>query len=39
MIDLERVFIYQKIFMKKCYFSLNYIPFDAEVAEKILNVI
>jgi hypothetical protein len=40
-LDLERKLIYQKkCFMEKCYFPLlSKLPFDVEVAEKILNVI
>ena len=39
-LDLERMLIYQKIFFWKSaiYHSIK-LPFDAEVAEKFLNVI
>ena len=39
-LDLERVLIYQKNFLwKSAIFHSIKLPFDAEVAEKILNVI
>ena len=37
-LDLERMLIWQKKIMFKRYLSIK-LPFDAEVAEKILNVI
>ena len=37
-LDLEQMLIYQKIcFMKKCYFSLNKLPFDVQATEKNLT--
>ena len=40
LLDLEQMLIWQKFFfMKKCYFHLIKLPFDAEVDEKFLNVI
>ena len=40
LLDLERMLIYQKIFLWKSviYHSIK-LPFDAEVAEEFLNVI
>jgi hypothetical protein len=38
-LDLEHTFLYQIFFYGNCYFQSNKQPFDAEVAEKFLNVI
>ena len=39
-LDLERMLIYQKIFLwKSAIFHLIKLPFDVQAAEKILHVI